>query len=123
MPSLISSYYFYCFNGFAGSQLKSVTMAMCQIGMCLNLGYICCYSSLSSNHVGCPIMTLNFTIRSLSIGRRASSILLNICYFKFDIFKKCTIKGFLKKKDTLQEKFGEANSDIVAKVYIFQSIH
>ena len=53
-----ASNYFYCFNGF-----KSVTMVMCQMGMWLNLVYTCCYSSLSTNHVGCPIMTLNFTTR------------------------------------------------------------
>ena len=53
-----ASNYFYCFNGF-----KSVTMVMCQMGMWLNLVHTCCYSSLSTNHVGCPIMTLNFTIR------------------------------------------------------------
>ena len=53
-----ASHYFYCFNGF-----KSVTMVMCQMGMLLDLIYTRCYSSLSTNHVGCPIMTLNFTIR------------------------------------------------------------
>ena len=53
-----SAFYFYCFNGF-----KRVTMVMCQKGMWLNLVYTCCYSSLSTNHVRCPIMTLNFTIR------------------------------------------------------------
>ena len=48
-----ASHYFYCLNGFTNNILKSVT----------NLVYTCCYSSLSTNHVGFPIMTLNFTIR------------------------------------------------------------
>ena len=52
-----ASHYFYCFNGF-----KSVTMAMCQMGMWLNLVYTYCYLSLSTNHIRCPIMTINFTI-------------------------------------------------------------
>ena len=53
-----AAHYFYCFNGF-----KSVTIVICQMGMWLNIVYTCCYSSLSINHVGCPIMTINFTIR------------------------------------------------------------
>ena len=53
-----ASHYFYCFSGF-----KSVIMVMCQMGMWLNIVYTCCYSNLSTNHVGCCIMTLNFTIR------------------------------------------------------------
>ena len=52
-----ASHYFCCFNGF-----KSVTLVMCPMGMWLNLVYTCCYFCLSTNHVGCPIMTLNFTI-------------------------------------------------------------
>ena len=50
-------HYFYCFNGF-----KSVTMVTCQMGMWLNLVYMCCYFYLSTNHVRCPIMTWNFSI-------------------------------------------------------------
>ena len=53
-----ASHYFHCFDGF-----KNVTMVMCQMGMWLSLVYTCCFSSLSTNHVGCPIVTLNFTIR------------------------------------------------------------
>ena len=53
-----ASNYLYSFNGF-----KSVTMVMRQMGMWLNLVYRCYYSSLNTNHIGCPIMTLNFTIR------------------------------------------------------------
>ena len=51
-----ASNYFYRWSSF-----KSVTMVMCQMGMWVNLIYRCCYFSLSTNHVGCPIMTLNFT--------------------------------------------------------------
>ena len=58
-----ASHYFYCFNGFTDNLLRSVTMVMCQMSIWLNLFYMCCYSSLSNNHVGCPIMTLNFTTR------------------------------------------------------------
>ena len=58
-----ASHYFYCFNGFINNLLKSVTMVRCQKSIWLNLVYMCCYSSLSTNHVGCPIMTLNFTTR------------------------------------------------------------
>ena len=54
----IASNYFYCLNGF-----KSASMAMCQMGVWLNLIYRCCYSTLSTSHAGCLIMTLNFTIR------------------------------------------------------------
>ena len=53
-----ASNYFYCFNCF-----KSVTMVMHQMIMWFNLVHMCCYSSLSTNHVGWSIMTLNFTIR------------------------------------------------------------
>ena len=52
-----ASHYFYCFNDFTDNLLKSVTMVMCQMSIWLNLVYICCYSSLSTNHVGWPIMT------------------------------------------------------------------
>ena len=50
-----ASHYFYCFYGF-----KSMTMVMCQMDMGPNTVYTFCYSSFSTNHVGCPIMTLNF---------------------------------------------------------------
>ena len=53
-----ASHYFHCFNGF-----KNEIIVMCQICNWLHLVYKCCFSSLSTNHVGCPIMTLNFTIR------------------------------------------------------------
>ena len=54
-----ASHYFYCFNGIC----DSVTVATCQMGMWLNLAYACCYSSLSTDHIGFSIITLNFTIR------------------------------------------------------------
>ena len=57
------SHYFYCFNGFTDNLLKSVTMVMCQMSIRLNLVYMCCYYSLSTNHVGYSIMTLNFPTR------------------------------------------------------------
>ena len=58
-----ASRYFYCFNDFTDNSLKSVTMVMCQMGMWVDLFYMSCYSSLSTNQVECPIMTLNFTTR------------------------------------------------------------
>ena len=89
-----SSHYFYCFNGSTDNLLKSVTIVMRQMGMWLNLVYMCCYSSLSTKHVGCLIMTLKLTTRYSSIWPRASLILLNIYYFSDLIFfKKSTFKG------------------------------
>ena len=76
---------------------------MCQIGMWLNLVYMCFYSSLSTKHVGFPIMTLNFTTRNLSIRPTASLILLNIYYFRFNIF----IKGLFEKRVHSQKIWGE----------------
>ena len=71
---------------------------MCQMGMWLNLVYLCFYSSLSTKHVGFPIMTLKFITRYLSIRPRASLILLNIYYFRFKTFKKGTFKGLFEKR-------------------------
>ena len=92
---------FYCFNGF-----KSVTMVLCQMGMWLSLVYTCCYSSLSTNHVGCPIMALNFSFRYSSIQSRASLTLLNIYYFRINIFKKGIFKRLFEKEGALSENFG-----------------
>ena len=87
--------------------MKSATLAKYQMGMWFYLVYMCCYSNLSSNHAGCPIMTLNFTNRQSSIRPRASLTLLNIYYFRFKIFIKGTFKRLFKKtKCTLSENFG-----------------
>ena len=90
-----ASYYFYFFNGFTDNSTKSVTMVMCQMGMWLNLVYVCFYFSLSIKHGGFPIMTLKLTTRYLSIQPRASLVLLNIYYFRFNIFKKGTFNQLL----------------------------
>ena len=48
-------------------------------------------------------MTLKLTTRYLSIRPRASLILLNIYYFRFNIFQKGTFKGLFEKKSILSE--------------------
>ena len=90
---------------------------MCQIGVWLNLVYMCCYSSLSTKHVGCPIMTLNFTTRYSSIRPRAPSIILNIYYFRFNIFKKGTFKGLFEKKGTLSKACNFIKIGTLAQVF------
>ena len=75
----------------------------CQMGLWLNLVYMCCYSSFSTNHVGCPIMTLNFTTRSSSIRPRAS-LILTISDLIFS--KKTHLKDSLEKRAHCQKTLG-----------------
>ena len=87
------------FNSKAASRRPLIFIAlmvsMCQIGMWINLVYTCCYSNLSTNHVGCPI-----------VQPRASLILLNIYYFRLNIFKKGTFKRLFEKRAHCQKTLG-----------------
>ena len=66
-----ASHHFYCVNGFTDTPSRRVWPWQCSKWAYDSISPICVATPVSTNHVGCPIMTLKFTIRYSSIRTRA----------------------------------------------------